>query len=216
MGTTIQDETRRTAAAFPKLGAWVEFAAQSHARACLILALAVLCAILPGFFTIPPTDRDEARFAQATKQMLETGDYVDIRFQDDVRYKKPVGIYWLQAGAVLGAQVLGVPQATTTIWIYRLPSLLGAVAAVLLTYWTALAMMSRRAACLAGLMLASSILVGGHLVDVSPLSTIGALCVAGAGAGEDRRRLFNQVLAWGLSMAVAGAVLCYVTFGMLG
>jgi Na+/H+ antiporter NhaD/arsenite permease-like protein len=65
------------------------------------------------------------------------------------------------------------------------------------------------------LAIASSILVGGHLVDVSPLSTIGALCVAGAAASEDRRRLFNQVLAWGLSMAVVGAVLCYLAFGLL-
>ena len=70
----------------------------SHARAVAVLVLAALLAFLPGFFQIPPTDRDEARFAQATKQMLETGEYVDIRFQDEVRYKKPVGIYWLQAG----------------------------------------------------------------------------------------------------------------------
>jgi Na+/H+ antiporter NhaD/arsenite permease-like protein len=67
----------------------------------------------------------------------------------------------------------------------------------------------------APLAIACSILVGGHLVDVSPLSTIGALCVAGAAAGEDRRRLFNRVLAWGLSMAVVGAVFCYVAFGLL-
>jgi Na+/H+ antiporter NhaD/arsenite permease-like protein len=65
------------------------------------------------------------------------------------------------------------------------------------------------------LAIASSILVGGHLVDVSPLSTIGALCIAGAAASEDRRRLFNRVLAWGLSMAGVGAVLCYVAFGLL-
>ena len=55
------------------------------------------------------------------------------------------------------------------------------------------------------LAIALSILIGGHLVDVSPLSTIGALCVAGAAAAEDRRRLFNRLLAWGLSMAVVGA-----------
>ena len=65
---------------------------------------------LPGFFNIPPIDRDEARFAQATKQMVETGDFVDIRFQDDVRYKKPVGIYWLQAAAVETASALGLPR----------------------------------------------------------------------------------------------------------
>ena len=65
-------------------------------------------AFLPGFFTIPPVDRDEARFAQATKQMIETGDYVDIRFQDESRYKKPVGIYWLQAGVVKLGEAVGV------------------------------------------------------------------------------------------------------------
>jgi hypothetical protein len=65
------------------------------------------------------------------------------------------------------------------------------------------------------LAIASSINVGGHLVDVSPLSTIGALCVAGASASEDRRALFNKVLAWGLSMAVVGAVVCWVFFGLL-
>jgi di/tricarboxylate transporter len=61
--------------------------------------------------------------------------------------------------------------------------------------------------------IASSILIGGHLVDVSPLSTIGALCVASAPLTIDRRLLFNQVLAWGLSMSVVGAIGCYVAFG---
>jgi di/tricarboxylate transporter len=53
--------------------------------------------------------------------------------------------------------------------------------------------------------------IGGHVVDVSPLSTIGALCIASAGAA-DTRKLFNQLLAWGLSMAVVAAGLCYVLF----
>ena len=53
--------------------------------------------------------------------------------------------------------------------------------------------------------------IGGHLVDVSSLSTIGALCVASAAATESRK-LFNQLLAWGLSMAVVGAVLSYFLF----
>jgi di/tricarboxylate transporter len=63
------------------------------------------------------------------------------------------------------------------------------------------------------LAIASSILIGGHLVDVSPLSTIGALCIASAPASADRRLLFNQVLAWGLSMSVIGALGCYLAFG---
>jgi len=65
------------------------------------------------------------------------------------------------------------------------------------------------------LAIASSINVGGHLVDVSPLSTIGALCVAAAAPDEDRRALFNKVLAWGLSMSVVGAFVCWVFFGLL-
>lgn len=58
--------------------------------------------------------------------------------------------------------------------------------------------------------IASSINVGGHLVDVSPLSTIGALCIASAPITSDSRDLFNKLLAWGLSMSVVGAVICYL------
>jgi di/tricarboxylate transporter len=61
------------------------------------------------------------------------------------------------------------------------------------------------------LAIASSMNIGGHLVDVSPLSTIGALCLAGAPPDESRA-LFNKLLAWGLSMAVFGALLCYLIF----
>lgn len=62
------------------------------------------------------------------------------------------------------------------------------------------------------LAIASSMNVGGHLVDVSPLSTIGALCVAAVPAAEESRRLFNQLMAWGLSMAGVGALLCWMLF----
>ncbi|MCF8476969.1 MAG: glycosyltransferase family 39 protein [Pseudolabrys sp.] len=138
----------------------LDFAALSHRHAAALLVAFCLLAFLPGFFQIPPVDRDEARFAQATKQMVERGEYVDIRFQDEVRYKKPVGIYWLQAVAVKAGEAVGVPEARTTIWLYRLPSLLGATGAVLLTYWAALAFVGRRTALVAALMMASSILLG--------------------------------------------------------
>ena len=130
----------------------IDFVTGSHVRAVAFLILCGLLLFLPGFFNIPPIDRDEARFAQATKQMVETGDFVDIRFQDDVRYKKPVGIYWLQAAAVETASALGLPRAQLRIWLYRVPSLIGAIGAVLLTYWTALAFVTRRGAILAALM----------------------------------------------------------------
>jgi hypothetical protein len=54
--------------------------------------------------------------------------------------------------------------------------------------------------------------VSGHLVDVSPLSTIGALCVASLPPGYNSRKLFNQLLAWGLSMTVVGALICWLLF----
>jgi hypothetical protein len=60
--------------------------------------------------------------------------------------------------------------------------------------------------------IASAIVIGGNLVDVAPLSTIGAVCVAGAGPGVDRRALFYQLLAWGLSMAVVAAGVCQAAF----
>jgi len=61
----------------------------------------------------------------------------------------------------------------------------------------------------------SSMNSGGHLVDVSPLSTLGALCLAAAPPGTDTRRLFNQLMAWGLSMSVVGAIVCWIVFGLL-
>jgi 4-amino-4-deoxy-L-arabinose transferase-like glycosyltransferase len=137
-----------------------DYAAGSSRRAAAALVLISLIAFLPGIFQIPPVDRDEAYFAQATKQMIETGDYVDIRYQDDVRYRKPVGIYWLQASVVNVASGLGLPDAHTSIWLYRLPSLIGAIGAVLATYWCALAFVSRRGAVLAALMMMSSSILG--------------------------------------------------------
>lgn len=61
-------------------------------------------------------------------------------------------------------------------------------------------------------MIAFSMNVGSHLVDMSPLSTIGALCIASAAADVDPRKLFNSLLAWGLSMTVVGAAVCWVFF----
>src|SRR6516162_2525797 len=154
------DGQRQPATFGLSLEAVVDFATASHARALAVLLVVSLLGFLPGFFSIPPIDRDEARFAQATKQMIENGDYIDLRFQDDVRYKKPVGIYWLQAAVVKSASALGMRNALTTIWLYRTPSLIGAVGAVLLTYWAALALVSRRAAFLAGLMMGTCVLLG--------------------------------------------------------
>ncbi|HEY7671377.1 MAG TPA: SLC13 family permease [Gammaproteobacteria bacterium] len=62
------------------------------------------------------------------------------------------------------------------------------------------------------LAIAWSMNVSASLVDLSSLSTVGALFIAGA-AGTDVRKLFMALLAWGLAMAVVGAALCWVLFG---
>ena len=85
-------------------------------RPYLLLGALCLCLYLPGIASIPVLDRDEARFAQATRQMLETGDFLRIRFQDEARNNKPAGIYWLQAVAVSAFST----HKSVTIWPYRL------------------------------------------------------------------------------------------------
>jgi 4-amino-4-deoxy-L-arabinose transferase-like glycosyltransferase len=117
----------------------------------IIGALAALAAFA-GVFTLQPLDRDEARYAQATAQMLETGNFVDIRFQDDPRNKKPVGIYWMQA---LSVGLLSHADARQ-IWAYRIPSVIGAILAGLGCFWAGTRLMSREAAFAAAAMLAVS------------------------------------------------------------
>ena len=202
MSTTFSGKHQRSLTP-SVLTAIVDYAVSSHARAVAVLILTALLAFLPGFFQIPPTDRDEARFAQATKQMLETGEYIDIHYQDEVRYKKPVGIYWLQVGAVKAASALGVREAQTTIWLYRIPSLLGAIGAVLLTYWSALAFVSRRAALLAGLMMATSILLGveARLAKTDAMLLLTTTAAMGALARaylSDRRSVPLATAGWAL------------------
>ena len=127
-------------------------------RPYALLILLCLGLYLPGIAAIPPLDRDEARFAQATRQMLETGDFLRIRFQDEARNRKPAGIYWLQAAAVAAFS----SAAATAIWPYRLPSLLGATAAALLTFGLAASLFRdqpqpRRRGLFAALLLASAL-----------------------------------------------------------
>ena len=122
-----------------------------------VLTLFVLCLViwLPGFFTLPPGDRDESRFAQATKQMMETGNYVQIRNGAVARNQKPVGIYWLQLPFALAARGLGAARGNP-IWPYRLPSLIGGLTAVIATYGFGRRLVGSRSALLGAVFLAAS------------------------------------------------------------
>ncbi len=124
-------------------------------RGPLLAALVALIAGLPSLLLLPPLDRDESRYAQATSQMLESGDYVDIRFQDEPRWKKPVGIYWMQAVAVgLTSKVENRDIAP-----YRIPSLIGAMLAAWACAWVGTALFGARAGFLAGAMLGATFLL---------------------------------------------------------
>lgn len=62
------------------------------------------------------------------------------------------------------------------------------------------------------LALAASMNIGAHLVDMSPLSTTGAMCMAGITNPEEIRPTYNRLLAWGLSMSIVGGILCFLFF----
>lgn len=124
-------------------------------RGPLLAALVALLAGLPALMLLPPLDRDESRYAQATSQMLETGDFVDIRFQDDPRWKKPVGIYWMQAVAVAVTSSV----ENRDIAPYRIPSILGAMLAAAACAWAGAAMFGQRAGFLAGAILGATFLL---------------------------------------------------------
>jgi 4-amino-4-deoxy-L-arabinose transferase-like glycosyltransferase len=117
-------------------------------REWLMLALVSLALFLPGFASLPPTDRDESRYVVTSHRMVDTGDIVDLRFQDQPRYLQPAGIYWAQAAS---ASVFG----RDAIWAYRIPSLLGALFAVLMTGWLGVYFFGRRAGIAAALLLAA-------------------------------------------------------------
>ena len=158
-GAAPSGRLTRTAAALGRAGGGVGRAVAAT-RIGRIAALLALCAVLflPGIAALPVTDRDEARYAQATKQMLESGEFLDIRFQDEPRWKKPVGIYWLQAAAVEAA---GGPEAAG-IWAYRIPSLIGASVGVLATQWALAPLLGPATATLAAGLAATSMVLGGE------------------------------------------------------
>lgn len=121
---------------------------------------------------LPVIDRDEAHFAQATRQMMQTGQYFQIRFQDTTRFQKPPGVNWLQAICVR----LFSNEDASRIWPYRLPSVLGALLSVLLTLFFARRFMDARAAWMGAAFLASSLslVIQTHMavIDASLLSSV--------------------------------------------
>ncbi len=170
--------------------------------AWIALAMLVLVASFPGAASMPPLDRDEARFTQASSQMLETGDYVVINFQDDYRNKKPVGIHWLQSAAV----AVTSDVAERNITAFRLPSLLCGMVAAIGAFWCALAFMPRRAAFLGAGLFASTLLLTteAHIAKTdaalvaSVVIAMGALAWLRAGRGKWMAVIFWAAIGAGV------------------
>ncbi len=121
-------------------------------RGGLGLIALCLCVLLPGLWQLPPIDRDESRFVQASRQMIESGDFVVPRVQDRPRLNKPPLIYWLQAGST--QVITGGDVSRDAVWMYRVPGVLCTILAVLATWKLGREMMDARAAWLAAALLA--------------------------------------------------------------
>jgi len=178
----------------------------SRVTALALFALYALIFLAPGFFTLPPLDRDEARFAQATRQMLETGDPVEIRFQDEARNKKPVGIYWMQAAS---AAVFGGAD-NAPIWAYRVPSALGALLGVWFTWLAGAALVGRRAAAIGAVVFGISILMvaEGHIAktDAMQCAAITAMMAGLARAFMRHRETPDAEARWSDILLVWGGL----------
>lgn len=124
-------------------------------RVLALIGLAAFVLFLPGRMTTPPFDRDEPRYMEASAQMLETHNYIDVRFQDKPRYLQPAGIYWLEATAV---KAVGLEYART-VWPYRIPSLLAMTGAVVLTAVMGASLFGPMAGVGAAVLLMASVLV---------------------------------------------------------
>lgn len=199
-------------------------------RPYLALTLLAAALFLPGLATLPPLDRDESRFAQATRQMLESGDFIRIRFQDTARNKKPVGIYWLQAAAVSAFS----DTTSQAVWPYRLPSFLGALAAVLLTFRAGCVLMDRRAALVGAALLAGALGIVLEAHQAKTDSVLLACAVAAQGAlarfymqgrymqgrgGRPEATVWDALIFWlaqGLGMLIKGPIVPIISLLTIG
>jgi 4-amino-4-deoxy-L-arabinose transferase-like glycosyltransferase len=192
---------------------WLDAAARGWRGPVIAACVAIFAGSL-SLFTLPPLDRDESRFAQATAQMLETGDLVMIEFQDQPRFKKPVGIHWMQAAAV---SLVSSPEARE-IWAYRLPSLIGAALAAAAAAWGAAAFFGPRVGLLAGVLLGASgllsteasiaktdaMLCGSITLAMAALGRLYAASRGGPAAGHGARFAFWSGIA--LSLLIKGPI----------
>ncbi len=184
-----------------------------HFIMVIALTLLTLLGSLPGLSSIQAIDRDEARYAQSSQQMFESQDYVNIRFHDRDRHKKPAGIYWAQTAML---KLFSNP-ARRDIWVHRLPSVLAGLIAVLGLYWAGLSLYDRQTAFIGAALLSSCLL---FVFESHIAKTDAALCacsvwVMGAGLRLRINELSHQhkryaTILWaalGASVIIKGPIL---------
>jgi len=184
----------------------------------LMLGLLTLAMVLPGLASLPVIDRDEARYAQASVQMAESGDLLNIRFQDEARNKKPAGIYWLQTAMIKTFAQDGERK----IWAQRLPSVFGALMTILLLYWGGLKMVGRDTAFIGAALLAVSLIFvfEGHIAKTDALLCASTTAVFAALGrlrnGGGRLEVWVFWIGLGLSIIIKGPIgLVLVILSML-
>lgn len=162
-----------TASDFESIG---ETLARSPLASLAAIVIVALACFLPGFNTLAPLDGDEPGYAVAAREMVATRDYAAVRLQTQDAEWRPRGAYWIQAFAV------DFTSNNAPIWVYRVPSLIAAIAAAMLTWWMAIAFGSPRAALLAGLFVAASAIVGLEARLATPDSILLAATTLASGA----------------------------------
>ena len=191
-------------------GSWSEKLSRDSLGVVMVLTLLALITFTPGFFSIPQIDREEARFAQATKQLLESDDLIGNQLQDQTSALSPPGAYWMQAAS---ASNLGGAEAP--IWAFRIPSLIGAILAVLLSYWATIPLFGRRAAFIAAMMMSSCLFLSleARLATSDAVLLACATAAFGAFARIHMKRtvgFFPPFVLWtaiGLGVLVKGLIL---------
>jgi len=133
-----------------------------------LLGLLAFLLALPGRMTLPPLDRDEPRYMEASEQMLLSHNFIDVRFQDKPRYLQPAGIYWLEAASTAAAEKVLGPSVLRKTWPYRIPSLLAATIIVPVTAWIGATLFGGAT----GLMAAGLLMVSTLFVAESHMATI--------------------------------------------
>lgn len=186
----------------------------SQRRYRIVVALVLFCSALvylAGLDTAPLADRDEPRFAQTSRQMLQSGDWIVPRFLDEVRTAKPVMIYWLQAGTM---RVLG-----DSVFAARLPSMVAMLLTLGLLASVLPYMVGRMRAGWATFVLSSSVLVFWSAKSSTTDSvlllwiTIAQLCLYAAWRG---RAGWWIILCWGIVTGLAVLTKGPVIFGVQG